>query len=476
MPRLHSFLPTLIILLTSFFGGYLGVKLGLFGTMPNEEPADRTAAPFIRTGNAPIPATALPADFATAAASATPSVVFIKTVSEQAEQYIDFFFYGSPQGKQVSSGSGVIFSANGYVVTNNHVIDGAETIEVIHQRRSYTAKVIGTDPSTDLALLKIEAKALPAITVADSRKLSVGEWVLAVGNPFNLTSTVTAGIVSAKGRNISLLSSQFPIESFIQTDAAINPGNSGGALVNTRGQLVGINTAIFSKTGSYTGYGFAVPSDIVKKVVEDLIKYGTVQKAIFGASVVEVDNALAKKLNLDDFANVVIANVLEDGPAAQSGLKENDVLLKINGQPITGKGVFDEEIAYYNPGDKATIQYLRKGKAGTAMLTFTNKEGTTTLLRKSIFSSKTLGADFETVPRLERERIGLERGVRIVKTYNGGFIRRLGLTEGYILTDINEEPINEPADVERLIKAAQSQLLIQGADQNGRKGYLQFRY
>ena len=269
-----------------------------------------------------------PADFVAASQVAIPSVVYIKTISGQEESTIDFFFFGNPNQKQASSGSGVIFSANGYVVTNNHVVDNAETIEVVHQKRSYPAKVIGLDPSTDLALLKIDAKALPAIRVADSRKLSVGEWVLAVGNPFNLTSTVTAGIISAKGRNINLVSAQFPIESFLQTDAAINPGNSGGALVNTRGELVGINTAIFSRTGSYTGYGFAVPSDIVKKVVEDLIKYGTVQKAFFGADVTEVDSKIGEKLGLPDYAGVAITELAPDGPAARSGLKVNDIILK----------------------------------------------------------------------------------------------------------------------------------------------------
>lgn len=218
-------------------------------------------------------------DFVAASAQSTPSVVFIQTVgtgSYQNHSWFDWFFNGNSQIS--SSGSGVIFSDNGYIITNNHVIEKADKIEVIHERRTYQAKVIGTDPSTDLAILKVEAEGLPAVKIGNSKNLQIGEWVLAVGNPFNLTSTVTAGIVSAKARNINVVNSQFPLESFIQTDAAINPGNSGGALVNSKGELVGINTAILSKTGSYTGYGFAVPVDIVVKVVKDLIKYGCVQK------------------------------------------------------------------------------------------------------------------------------------------------------------------------------------------------------
>jgi Do/DeqQ family serine protease len=389
---------------------------------------------------------------------------------------MDFFFFGMPSSKQVSSGSGVIFSANGYVVTNNHVVDQAESIEVVHQRKTYTAKVVGTDPSTDLALLKIDGQNFPSIKVADSRKISVGEWVLAVGNPFNLTSTVTAGIISAKGRNINILNSQFPIESFIQTDAAINPGNSGGALVNTKGELVGINTAIYSKTGSYSGYGFAVPSDIVKKVVEDLIKYGTVQKAFFGATVIEVDSKLADKLDLPDYKGVALTEVSDDGAAAKAGLKTDDVILKINGQTITGKGVFDEEISYYNPGDKATVQFRRGKTISTTTLTLTNREGTTELLKRSIFSSKTLGADLEPISKVERDRYKVEGGVRIIKVYGNGLMRRLGLTEGYTISAINQEACKEPRDVERLLSNARGRTILEGFDQNGRPSYYSFGF
>jgi S1-C subfamily serine protease len=370
-----------------------------------------------------------------------------------------------------------VFSSNGYIITNNHVIENAETIEVIHQKKSYPAKIIGTDPSTDLALLKIEAINLPAIKIANSRKLAVGEWVLAVGNPFNLTSTVTAGIVSAKGRNINLISNaSFPIESFIQTDAAINPGNSGGALVNTRGELVGINTAIFSRTGSYTGYGFAVPGDIVKKVVEDLIRYGTVQKAFFGADVAEVDDKVATKLNIDQIKGVAITDVLPGGPAANAGLRVDDVLLRINNQSVDGRGVYDEELAYYNPGDRVTIEYRRGKTLKMATVVLTNREGTTELLKRNLYASKAIGADLEALPKVERDKYSVENGVRIAKAYANGYIRRLGLEEGFVFLKINNQPMTEPADVEAALANAHGRTVIEGIDKNGSRGYYTFGY
>jgi S1-C subfamily serine protease len=291
-------------------------------------------------------------------------VVFIQTVSSGGYQnnWFDWYFNFGTQQQVSSSGSGVIYSPNGYIITNNHVIEKAEKIEVIHEKKSYKAKVIGTDPSTDLALLKIETENLPAIKTGSSKNLQIGEWVLAVGNPFNLTSTVTAGIVSAKARNINVVNSQFPIESFIQTDAAINPGNSGGALVNVKGELIGINTAILSKTGSYTGYGFAVPVDIVNKVVKDLIKYGTVQKAFIGAEVTELNTNLMEKYKLDDLSGVMVNYIQKDGAAEKIGLKKGDIIFKLNDQPINSKSEFDEYLSYFNPGDKVKITFKNDSK------------------------------------------------------------------------------------------------------------------
>ena len=466
-----KFLPAVLFAILAIGGGFAGSALYENLSVPDAQ-SGTVDTPVTRIADAPP----VGLNFSKAAKTAIPSVVFIKTeAGEPTRDMMDMFFYGNP-GKQVSSGSGVIFSSNGYIVTNNHVIEGAEKIEVQHQKRTYPAKIIGTDPSTDIALLKIAGAAFPAVTIADSRRISVGEWVLAVGNPFNLTSTVTAGIISAKGRNINILSGQFPIESFIQTDAAINPGNSGGALVNARGELVGINTAIFSRTGSYTGYGFAVPSDIVKKVVEDLIKYGTVQKGFFGADIAEVDGSLADRLKLPQIEGVLISKVQEDGPAAKAGLRTDDVILKINTQTISGKGVFDEEIAYYNPGDKVNVQYRRGGRVLITSLILTNREGTTELLRRSIFSSKTIGADLESISKVERDKYGVESGVRVVKAYANGFIRRLGFDEGFVIVSVNRQPMLAPRQVEEALANAQGRTVLEGIDKNGQRGNYMFGY
>ena len=283
----------------------------------------------------PIPADAV--DFSAAAARATGSVVYINSISQGASMsYWDWFLgEGSSPQTQVSSGSGVIFTADGYIVTNNHVIASAQRIEVNYNKRVYSAEVIGTDPGTDLAVIKIDETNLPAIPLGNSKNVQVGEWVIAVGNPFTLSSTVTAGIVSAKGRRIGILKDNFPIESFIQTDAAINPGNSGGALVNRNGELVGINTAILSRTGSYTGYAFAVPVDIAHKVFDDIVKYGVVQKAFFGANVTDYDYATATKYDLNtnvkNYNGVLLERLERNGPAIEAGLKLGDIIIQVNG-------------------------------------------------------------------------------------------------------------------------------------------------
>src|SRR5258708_9979829 len=310
--------------------------------------------PGITTPKSP---TGLPGvDFSEAAARTIPSVVYINSISQSGASYSywDLLFGGNGQQTQVSSGSGVIFSSDGYIVTNNHVIESAEKIQVIYNKKVYDAELVGTDPSTDLGVLKIKEAALPSITLGSSKNLAVGEWVVAVGNPFSLSSTVTAGIVSAKGRRINIVEDKFPIESFIQTDAAINPGNSGGALVNKNGELVGINTAILSRTGSYTGYAFAVPVDIAKKVVDDLLKYGVPQKAIFGGNVIEYDFQNAKKYDLDvnvkEFKGVLLGSVDRSGAAVNAGLQEGDIITKLNSTDINTESAFEEEMSYPYPG------------------------------------------------------------------------------------------------------------------------------
>lgn len=408
-------------------------------------------------------------DFIKASALSSPTVVFIKTVSQQnGGGYFDWFFnWGS--GRKVSgSGSGVIYSADGYIMTNNHVIDDAENIEVIISKRSYKAKVVGTDPSSDLAVLKIDAESLPAIKFADSRKVRVGEWVLAVGNPFNLNSTVTAGIVSAKGRILNIVNSQFPIESFIQTDAAINPGNSGGALVNLNGELIGINTAIQSQTGSYAGYGFAVPSDIVAKVVNDLIKYGEVQKVFFGGDVVDLSIQDAEKQASAERNGVLVAKVSAEGGFQKAGLEKGDVIVKVNESAIDSKAAFDEELSYYNPGDKVKIAFKRNGSLKETNLTLYNREGTTSILKREVYSSGSLGAQLEVVSKVERERFGLSGGVKVVKFISNGILRQMGLESGTIITSINNQEIKSPKDLEDNLKT-RGRLVLEAVTPNGQK-------
>lgn len=382
-----------------------------------------------------------PVDFNTAATRAIPSVVYINSISQGASySYWDLLF-GSGGGQQtrVSSGSGVIFKSDGYIVTNNHVVGSAEKIEVVYNKRVYDAELIGTDPSTDLAVLKINASNLPAITLGTAQTLQVGEWVVAVGNPFSLSSTVTAGIVSAKGRRIGILEDKFPIESFIQTDAAINPGNSGGALVNKEGALVGINTAILSRTGSYTGYAFAVPVDIAKKVVDDLIKYGIVQKGFYGGSVVDYDYQYARKYKLDvlDFNGVFLESVDENGPAAQAGLKAGDIITKVNDVVVNSVSAFEEEISYRYPGDKISITYSRGGKSNTVSLTLINKSGSTEKVKRKIYTSQVLGAQLEAT----------DYGVKIFKINDDGYMKRLGVPENYTIISINRIRVNNPEEV-----------------------------
>jgi serine protease Do len=410
----------------------------------------------------------VPISFVEASENSTESVVFIKNFSgSDPSRYSMFdYFFGNGPSQQVSTGSGVIISEDGYIITNNHVIDRAETIEVIHKKRTYKARLVGTDKNTDIAVLKVEGAKLPAIQQGSSRDLRIGEWVLAVGNPFNLTSTVTAGIVSAKERQINILGGEFPLESFIQTDAPINPGNSGGALVNIKGELVGINTAILSQTGSYTGYGFAVPVDIAMKVANDLIQYGEVQKAIPGIEAVEITPELAEEMKLNTLEGVIVMHVLKGGAADQAGIQRNDVIIKLGGQIISGMGSFEEALSYYYPGQKLPVSFSRNGSAKIAELSLQNLEGGSGVLKREYFNSTILGARLEAVNTIERDRLGIDFGVKIT-ALTRGYLRDLGLRDGFVITQINQEPAKEPKAVGKFLEDFSGKLLLEGVAPNG---------
>lgn len=445
---------TLKTIVIGFLAGLAGTGAGyqylIKPNLPTNEAATFENIKFDSPGinrASDIPSNPIPSgpavDFSAAASKATPSVVFINSISEGGGySYWDWFFgEGTNRQTQVSSGSGVIFSSDGYIVTNNHVVSSAQRIEVNYNKRVYSAELIGTDPSTDLAVIKIDETNLPAITLGSSKNVQVGEWVVAVGNPFTLASTVTAGIVSAKGRRIGILEDKFPIESFIQTDAAINPGNSGGALVNKNGDLVGINTAILSRTGSYTGYAFAVPVDIAKKVFDDLVKYGLVQKAILGANVLDYDYATAVKYDLDtkvkSYNGVLLERLEPKGPAAIAGLRLGDVITKVNGADINSQSEFEEALSYRYPGDKISITYLRDGKSGSVNLTLVNRKGDTGILKRKIISAPSLGAQLEAT----------DYGVKVFKIADNSVFKRLGVNENFVIERLNNESVSEPEEV-----------------------------
>ncbi|MFL0685787.1 MAG: S1C family serine protease [Algoriphagus aquaeductus] len=458
-----------------FVSGVAGAALWMSIQAPQ---SDQTNLDFVDISRIPSqvasqPATTTlrtdpPLSFIKASQNSTESVVFIKNFSgTDPRRYSMFdYFFGTGPSQQVSTGSGVIISKDGYIITNNHVIDRAETIEVVHQKRTYKAKLVGTDKNTDIAVLKIEAENLPEIKRGSSRNLQIGEWVLAVGNPFNLTSTVTAGIVSAKERQINILGGDFPLESFIQTDAPINPGNSGGALVNVEGELVGINTAILSRTGSYTGYGFAVPVDMAMKIANDLIKFGEVQKAIPGVDVVEITPELAEEMKLKNLDGVIITHTLRSGAAEAAGLQKNDVITRIGDWKITGKGSFEEALSYYYPGDKLTVEYMRGGSPKTATLTLQNLEGSTGIIKREYYSSALIGARLEAVNTIEKDRLKIPYGVKI-SSLTRGYLRDLGFRDGFVITHVNEMPAKDPKALGEYLEKFSGRLKLEGVAPNG---------
>ena len=421
-------------------------------------------------------------DFQFAANQSLNSVVHINTVTKrralsQEEQLFELF-YGNGGGNksQRGSGSGVIISEDGFIVTNNHVIENADNIRVVlNDNREYSAKVIGTDPATDMAVIKIDESNLPPILIGNSDDIQVGEWVLAVGNPFNLTSTVTAGIVSAKGRSINIMQRNsgdniFPIESFIQTDAAVNPGNSGGALVNSKGELVGINTAIASQTGSYSGYSFAVPVNIMKKVTTDMIQYGIVQRAFIGVGIQEMSQNIANDLGISNTEGVFVNGVTSNGAAQEAGIQKGDVIIKVNEEKIKSVPKLQETIGKYTPGDKVSVTVIRKGKEKSVMLTLRNHEGNTALIQKEE-TNRNLAATFEKVSSKELESLKLSNGIK-VKSLKEGRLKEIGISEGFIITKIDKEPINTVDELNtKLNRYEQEGVLIEGYYPNGMKAY-----
>lgn len=427
-------------------------------------------------------------DFTQAAEASVNSVVHIKTRVEEKYDQLNYdpfhqFFYGQPQQRvQQGSGSGVIIDKNGFIVTNNHVVADASEIQVIlNDKRTYMAELIGTDPQTDLALLKIKEKDLPFMPYGNSDNVKVGEWCLAVGNPFNLNSTVTAGIISAKGRNINILENDpahgmFPIESFIQTDAAVNPGNSGGALVSTTGELIGINSAIASQNGAYIGYSFAIPVNIVKKVVADLAELGVVQRAFIGVSIRDIDAKFAEEKNLKNLNGIYVSGLSENGSAEQAGIEIGDVITKVEDMSVNNVSALQEQIGKYRPGDKVKVSLVRNGKEMELPVILKNKEGNVGIIKKekpAEASILTLGAAFEQVSKDDLAKLKLSNGIRISKLQNGK-LAAAGIREGLIITNIDKKKVTTVEDIENTLKNKQGGVLIEGVYPNGMRAYYGF--
>tara|TARA_B100001027_G_scaffold75652_1_gene51608 strand:- start:351 stop:1808 length:1458 start_codon:yes stop_codon:yes gene_type:complete len=423
-------------------------------------------------------------DFTSAAEKTVNAVVHISSEYQQTYQSDPMFeFFWGPQGPngsipQIATGSGVIISEDGYIITNNHVIDDAEKIMItFNEGRELEASLVGADPNTDLALLKVDETNLPYTSFGNSDEVKLGDWVLAVGNPFNLTSTVTAGIVSAKARNINILrrnENVFPLESFIQTDAAVNPGNSGGALVNPQGLLVGINTAIASKTGSYSGYSFAIPSNIALKVVNDLKKYGMVQRAFIGVIIQDVSQEIMNDFKLPDTKGVMVKDLTDGGAAVDAGIKVNDVILKVENIEVNDVPELQEQIGKFKPGDEVSLIVRRNNDTKLVRVVLRNENGNTTLTdRKEIEKQAVIfGASFRDISD-EYNSININHGV-IVEDLKEGRLKDAGLKKGFIITHIDKYPIKSKKQLLNILKSKKGGILIEGKFENGVKGYFGF--
>ena len=427
-------------------------------------------------------------DLTYAAENAVKAVVNIEAVQEVEVQgrsfgYDPFLeFFGIPQRgydrggrpqkqERRAGGSGVIISPDGYIVTNNHVIEDATRLRVkLNDGRVFDAEVIGTDPTTDVALIKVEGKELPTLPFGSSDALRLGEWVLAIGSPYNLQSTITAGIVSAKARQLGVIPSEFSIESFIQTDAAVNPGNSGGALVNTHGELVGINTLIQSQTSSYVGYSFAVPESIVRKVVMDLKEYGVVQRAMLGITFRLVDQSFldseGKDLGIDELGGVYVASVLDGGAASEAGIRKGDIILDIDGVKLEQASTLQEQVAKHRPNDKVNLSVKRDGKVKQMEVTLRNKAGKTELLtREDVDVVELLGGKFADAGTKLCRELDIRGGVQVVSIKADGILARARVREGFVITHINDRQVLSLSDMQRMTEKVRS---IDGIYPNGR--------
>jgi Do/DeqQ family serine protease len=421
-----------------------------------------------------------PVDFSPAAEAAIPATVHIKTKATRTvsnnlprnnpfgdlfPDLDDFFGDRSRSIPQMASGSGAIISEDGYIVTNNHVVDGADDITVtLTNKKSFKAKLVAADPSSDLAVIKIDAKGLPFLLYGNSDEVKVGQWVLAVGYPLTLETTVTAGIVSAKGRTLEInkRQSSTPVESFIQTDAAVNPGNSGGPLINTEGKLIGINSAIASPTGAYAGYSFTIPVNIVKKIVSDLMKFGTVQRAYLGIEYPRdnLSEEEKKQNNITDEGGVYVMTVREGGAAAAAGIKKGDVITKINGVPVASGADLVGQIATFRPGDKISITYQRNGKEATSSIVLKNLTGTTDVVKSSVLDK--LGADFETLSKDDAKELNIKGGVVVKSIGTRGLLSKVRIQEGYVIIKANNKDVNNVDDLRKALESASGSVKIEG--------------
>ncbi|RKR81102.1 Do/DeqQ family serine protease [Mucilaginibacter gracilis] len=495
-----------LTVLTAFLGGAMAI--GAYKVIENNRDGnlsfeDRQKVYFASNREQPVISSTGNVDFTEAAAAVTPAVVYIRTTyaatsggsQDEMEQMFGQMFGQRvrPQGVQKASGSGVIISPDGYIVTNNHVVEKADKIEITtNDKRVFQAKVIGTDPNTDLALLKISATNMPIVKLGNSDDARVGEWVLAVGNPFNLTSTVTAGIISAKGRNINIighgdeeennpfgrtrLQQSAPklnkaIESFIQTDAAINPGNSGGALVNTKGELIGINAAIASQTGSYEGYGFAIPVNLAKKVLNDIQKYGSVKRGLVGVSFTELNPDAAQQLGIDRTVGLYVNDLVAGGAAEAAGLHKGDIISKVNGRTVTESSDLQETVGRLQPGDKINLTVIRGGAEKTFSVTLkaeTAETRTAAVSKSAEELYNKLGAGFQALTDNQKAKYGLKSGVAVTNVRPGKMFDDLGIEVGSVITSINSMPINAPADIDKaLTNLKNGNLKISGIDPQG---------